>query len=89
LVAAGTGHNKSLLHNLETRGDKIYWLDRAHNTNHENDFFDLVEDFIEFLNRTCYAGITSYEFHYSLYAREVSIASTAINFKTIRGGNIP
>ncbi|PBQ31811.1 proline hydroxylase [Sphingobacteriaceae bacterium] len=68
LAAAATGHSKTLQHNLNTRSDRIYWLDRDHNNIYENEFFDLVEDFVEFLNRSCYAGITSYEFHYSLYA---------------------
>ena len=67
LVAAGTGNNNKLSHNLDVRSDLIYWLDRKHENQHENDFFDQIDDFIKYLNRSCFAGITSYEFHYSLY----------------------
>ncbi len=67
LVPAGTGSAGSFKHDPETRSDVIYWLDREHNNIHENAFFDRVEDFIDYLNKSCYTGITGYEFHYSLY----------------------
>ncbi len=67
LLAAGTGNAKKLNHNTEVRSDVIYWLDRKHENQHENDFFDRIEDFILYINKSCYAGITAYEFHYSLY----------------------
>jgi Rps23 Pro-64 3,4-dihydroxylase Tpa1-like proline 4-hydroxylase len=67
LLAAGTGNNKKLNHDAEVRNDSIYWLDRKHKNSYENDFLDRVEDFIRYLNKSCYAGITGYEFHYSLY----------------------
>lgn len=47
----------------------IYWLDRAHNDAVENDFFDLMDEFVLHLNKTCYTGITGYEFHYALYEK--------------------
>ena len=67
MVKAGTGNNEKLSHDDEIRSDSIYWLDRAHNNEYENEFFDQIEDFIKYLNRSCFAGITAYEFHYSLY----------------------
>ncbi|MDN5285599.1 MAG: SM-20-related protein [Mucilaginibacter sp.] len=67
LLAAGTGNDKLVVHNTLVRGDSIYWLDRKHNDRHENDFFDLMDSFVSYLNSTCYAGITGYEFHYTLY----------------------
>lgn len=67
LNAAGTGNDTHRLLNQHVRGDKIYWLDRKHNDNTENDFFDLMDDFVAHLNQTCYTGITGYEFHYTLY----------------------
>ena len=67
LHTAGTGNNTLLVQDKQVRGDKIYWLDRAHNDLHENNFFDLMDLFISYLNRTCYTGITGYEFHYTLY----------------------
>jgi SM-20-related protein len=66
---AGTGSKNNLKHDDLFRSDVIYWLDRDHNNIHENDFFDLIDAFILYLNETCYTGITSYEFHYSLYEK--------------------
>ena len=69
LVTAGIGNAANLNHNSAVRSDSIYWLDRKHENQYENDFFDQIEDFIKYLNRSCYAGITGYEFHYSLYEK--------------------
>ena len=67
LRPAGTGNDIFAVQNKLVRSDVIYWLDRKHDDPHENDFFDLVDDFVSHLNRTCYTGITGYEFHYTLY----------------------
>lgn len=68
LLGAGTGNDSNVVYDRSVRGDQIYWLDRAHNTPCENDFFDLIDTFVNYLNQTCYTGITGYEFHYTLYA---------------------
>jgi len=67
LMKAGIGNKNNLQHNDEIRGDSIYWLDREHDNEYENDFLDQIDDFIIYLNRSCFAGITGYEFHYSIY----------------------
>ena len=67
LVAAGTGNNEKVLHDILIRSDLIYWLDRKHDNEYEHDFLDQIDDFIKYLNKSCFAGITGYEFHYSLY----------------------
>jgi SM-20-related protein len=69
LLAAGTGNDNKLVHNAKVRSDTIYWLDKKHNNVHENAFFVLIEAFILYLNQSCFAGITGYEFHYSLYEK--------------------
>ncbi|GAA4341714.1 2OG-Fe(II) oxygenase family protein [Mucilaginibacter gynuensis] len=69
LLAAGTGNGKLVVHDLLVRSDKIYWLDRKHNNVHENAFFDLMDEFVSYLNSTCYTGITGYEFHYTVYEK--------------------
>lgn len=65
--AAGIGNDTVQGHNNTIRSDQIYWLDRAHNDLFENNFFDLMDLFVRFLNTTCYTGITGYEFHYARY----------------------
>ena len=67
LKSAGIGNDMVVEHDKLYRNDMIYWLDRKHNDLHENDFFDLMDSFVSYLNRTCYTGITGYEFHYALY----------------------
>ncbi|CAL1517719.1 2OG-Fe(II) oxygenase [Chitinophaga sp. MM2321] len=69
LLSAGTGNDKLAVQNKLVRSDIIYWLDRAHNNPHENDFFDLMDSFVSHLNDTCYTGITGYEFHYTMYEK--------------------
>ena len=67
LRSAGTGNDRLAVNNKLVRSDIIYWLDRSHNNQYENEFFDLMDNFIQHLNSTCYTGITGYEFHYTLY----------------------
>jgi SM-20-related protein len=69
LLYAGTGNEKQVLHDKLIRSDAIYWLDRKHNDPFENEFFDLMDEFVSYLNSTCYTGITGYEFHYALYEK--------------------
>jgi SM-20-related protein len=69
LRPAGTGNDVLVVHNKLVRSDMIYWLDRKHNNIYENDFFDLMDRFVSYLNSTCYTGITGYEFHYTLYEK--------------------
>lgn len=67
MLAAGTGNQQLVAHDKAVRGDVIYWLDKQHNNAHENAFFAVMDEFILYLNRSCYTGITGYEFHYTLY----------------------
>jgi len=67
LLNAGVGNDMVVNQNKLIRSDVIYWLDRKHDNQYENDFFDLMDEFVIYLNRTCYTGITGYEFHYTLY----------------------
>ncbi|MDR7211137.1 2OG-Fe(II) oxygenase family protein [Flavobacterium piscis] len=69
LLAAGIGNSEKLSYDGAIRSDSIYWLDKKHNSVFENEFFAKIEAFIIYLNESCYAGITSYEFHYSLYEK--------------------
>ena len=69
MLSAGTGNDKLVNHDKLVRSDKIYWLDRLHDNTHENAFFDLMDRFVSHLNSSCYAGITGYEFHYTLYEK--------------------
>ncbi|MCY7310790.1 MAG: 2OG-Fe(II) oxygenase [Bacteroidota bacterium] len=69
LQSAGTGNNVLVPHNKLFRSDIIYWLDRKHDDPYENNFFDLIDEFVSYLNSSCYTAITGYEFHYALYEK--------------------
>jgi len=67
MTAAGIGNEVIKDSAQKMRGDKIYWMDKSHNNIYEQEFLQQVENFIEYLNRSCYAGINGYEFHYAVY----------------------
>jgi SM-20-related protein len=67
MTNASIGNDEVKDLNQKMRSDKIYWLDKKHNNHFENEFLQRVEDFIAYLNETCYAGINAYEFHYAVY----------------------
>ncbi len=67
LQTAGTGNEDVTLINTNNRSDKIYWLDKKNNNIYENQFFDLMDELVTYLNSNCYTGITGYEFHYTCY----------------------
>jgi Rps23 Pro-64 3,4-dihydroxylase Tpa1-like proline 4-hydroxylase len=69
LSEAGIGNSEKLSYDGAVRSDSIYWLDKKHNNVFENEFFAQIDAFILYLNESCYAGITGYEFHYSLYEK--------------------
>ena len=67
MMAAGIGNHQVKDADQKMRGDKIYWMDKSHDNIFEQEFLQRVDDFIEYLNRTCYTGINGYEFHYAVY----------------------
>ncbi len=51
------------------RGDFISWIDEAHLEPSEEVFFNKINHFSDYLNRTCFLGIQEHEFHYALYPK--------------------
>jgi SM-20-related protein len=67
MKTAGIGNNIGLKNDKLVRNDKIFWLDRKHDNKFENQFLDIIDAFVLYLNKTCYTGISGYEFHYAMY----------------------
>lgn len=67
MMSARIGNDKVKDSLQNHRTDKIFWLDKQRENVFEQEFLKLSEDFIAHLNRTCYAGINAYEFHYAVY----------------------
>lgn len=82
MVAAGIGNNDVKDVHQKMRGDKIYWMDKSHDNIFEQEFLQQVEDFIGYLNSTCYTGINGYEFHYALYEQGSFYKRHKDQFKT-------
>ncbi len=53
--------------NILIRKDKIFWIDRKHHHPVEDEFLDMIDALILYLNITCFAGILDYEFHYAWF----------------------
>lgn len=49
------------------RGDFILWLNEATAGEAEKIFFGKINNFINYLNKTCFLGILYKEFHYAVY----------------------
>lgn len=64
---AAIGNNDGQQIVEEIRGDSILWLDEEHPDEVEQMYFDRVNDFIQYMNRTCYLGLQGGEFHYACY----------------------
>lgn len=69
LHLAGIGKMENLHLEESIRKDQIYWLKKAKSCHAEQFFFNAIDGFIHHLNKTCFAGIRSAEFHYALYEK--------------------
>ncbi|MCD6011123.1 MAG: 2OG-Fe(II) oxygenase [Flavipsychrobacter sp.] len=67
MTGAGIGNDDIQQHDRRIRTDKIHWLDKKNKHVEELGFLEYIEDFIDYLNKTCYTGINAYEFHYAMY----------------------
>ncbi|MCB9065593.1 MAG: 2OG-Fe(II) oxygenase, partial [Chitinophagales bacterium] len=64
---AGVGNIASRVYAPEIRKDKIYWLDNKSKNINQQQFLDIVAQFVSYLNSTCYTGLNDYEFHFAVY----------------------
>ncbi|MCB0477201.1 MAG: 2OG-Fe(II) oxygenase [Crocinitomicaceae bacterium] len=63
---AGIGALDQNLIQKNIRGDQTYWLDSKRDENLQ-DWWSLVNETIETLNRTCFLSISGFEFHLAHY----------------------
>lgn len=66
---AGVGNKSNFQTFKAIRNDQIFWLNQDQANDCEQQFFTKVDAFAAYLNRTCYAGIRSFEFHYAIYEK--------------------
>ncbi len=51
------------------RGDFILWMDETSANEAEKLFFGKINEFVNYLNKTCFLGILHKEFHYAVYPK--------------------
>lgn len=64
-AAIGNQFNEQIIKSI--RGDFISWIDENNANEAEKSFFAILENFVQYMNRTCFLGIQDKEFHYALY----------------------
>jgi SM-20-related protein len=67
-AAIGNQFNEIIVKTI--RGDFISWIEEDKANDFELTFFESIEHFTNYLNRTCFLGIREREFHYALYPKE-------------------
>lgn len=66
-AAVGNKTNEVIAKSI--RGDFILWLNEAESGPAEKLFFNKINAFVDYLNKTCFLGILTKEFHYALYPK--------------------
>ena len=67
MIRAGIGNAQVKDKSQKIRGDKTCWINTNSTNAAEMEFLDMVRQFMVHLNKTCYTGLNSCEFHYALY----------------------
>jgi SM-20-related protein len=66
---AGIGKLSDVQKNIEIRGDEILWLENNSTDLAERVLLNKNQEFVNYLNQTCYLGIKDTEIHFAKYAR--------------------
>ncbi|WP_093244236.1 2OG-Fe(II) oxygenase [Psychroflexus halocasei] len=69
LKKAAIGNKTNEIIEKEIRGDFIQWINENNVNDIEKEYFDKINDFVTYLNRTCFMGILHKEFHYAVYPK--------------------
>ena len=64
-ASIGKGSNNQ--QNQEIRNDSILWIDADSTDLPEKKILDLLDEFMNYLNRTCFTGLNNFEIHYACY----------------------
>lgn len=64
---AAIGNRTNEVIEKSIRGDFILWINEADAGTAENIYFNKINSLVNYLNRTCFMGILTKEFHYALY----------------------
>ena len=69
MKAAGIGSQMDFQKDSLIRGDTMHWIDRQSTNAYEMIYLKKIQKFIDYLNKTCFTSITSFESHYANYGQ--------------------
>jgi SM-20-related protein len=67
LLSAGIGNKMDLQKDASIRGDVISWIEEQSTNEHEELYLKKIWRFINYLNKTCFTSIKTFESHYANY----------------------
>lgn len=67
MYRAGIGKDADYTKDKEIRRDVICWINEKSEDGFERIFIDKINEFYNYLNKTCYTSINAFEFHYAYY----------------------
>ncbi|QLE01072.1 2OG-Fe(II) oxygenase [Galbibacter sp. BG1] len=66
-AAIGSKFEEQIVRSI--RGDFVLWMDEKNTNTAEQLFFNKINSLVTYLNKTCFLGILTKEFHYALYPK--------------------
>ena len=85
LKPSGFGNKQDFKKDDAVRGDKINWIEAETVNQFELIYLTKMENFISYLNKTCFTAITSFESHYSSYEKSRFYKRHLDQFKNEKG----
>jgi SM-20-related protein len=82
---ASIGKYSEVQKNIDIRGDEILWLDNQSIDLAERVLLDKNQEFINYLNQTCFLGIIDSEIHFAKYAKGKFYRRHRDSFQTKKG----
>lgn len=85
LMPSGVGNQSDYKKDGNVRGDKINWIVEQSSNPFEIIYLKKIENFILYLNKTCFTALTNFESHYSSYDMKSFYKRHIDQFKTEHG----
>lgn len=82
---AGIGNKLNFQQSKLIRSDKINWLEDDSDNEFESTFLKKVWRFIEYMNKTCFTSLKTFESHYSSYCQGSIYKRHIDQFKSEKG----
>jgi SM-20-related protein len=64
---AGVGQGAQQKQHLEIRSDSILWIENDSSDQAERKYLDFVNEFMQYMNMTCFTALKDFELHYACY----------------------